>query len=184
RPFRRRYSLPAIPLRCYSSFSNLPAATSAYPRDAMAADSHFDPRPSRIRYVVLALTTMVAVLLYLDRICLSFAERYVKEDLGITDAQMALVLSSFFWAYALGQMPAGWLSDRYGARLMLGLYLAAWSTCTGLLGFAYGLVILVVLRLGCGLFEAGAYPAAAGLIGKWMPFHRRGFASGIVSVGG
>ncbi|HWY86573.1 MAG TPA: MFS transporter [Gemmataceae bacterium] len=141
-------------------------------------------RPSRIRYVVLALTTMVAVLLYLDRICLSFAERYVKEDLGITDAQMALVLSSFFWTYALGQLPAGWLSDRYGARLMLGLYLAAWSVCTGLLGFAYGLVILVVLRLGCGLFEAGAYPAAAGVIGKWMPFHRRGLASGIVSVGG
>jgi sugar phosphate permease len=141
-------------------------------------------RPSRVRYLVLALTTMVAVLLYLDRICLSFAERYVKEDLRITDAQMGLVLSSFFWAYAAGQLPAGWLSDRYGARLMLALYLAVWSTFTGLLGFAYGLAILIVLRLGCGLFEAGAYPAAAGLIGKWMPFHRRGFASGIVSVGG
>jgi sugar phosphate permease len=150
----------------------------------MISDCQVDARPSRVRYFVLALTTMVAALLYLDRICLSFAERYVKDDLRISDAQMGLVLSSFFWAYALGQLPAGWLSDRYGARLMLALFLAVWSAFTGLLGLAYSLTILVLLRLGCGLFEAGAYPAAAGLISKWMPFQRRGFASGIVSVGG
>src|SRR4030088_531777 len=107
----------------------------------MAFDPH-QARPSRIRYLVLALTTMVAVLLYLDRICLSFAERYVKEDLRITDDQMGLVLSAFFWAYAVGQLPAGWVSERYGARLMLAIYLAVWSAFTGLLGFAYGLAIL------------------------------------------
>src|SRR5438874_13507414 len=107
----------------------------------MASDSNIDARPSRIRYFVLALTTMVATLLYLDRICLSFAERYVKEDLGITNDQMGVVLSSFFWAYALGQLPAGWLADRFGARLMLALYVAVWSAFTGLLGFAYGVTI-------------------------------------------
>ena len=150
----------------------------------MASSSHFIDSPTRVRYVVLGLTTMVAVLLYLDRICLSFAALYVKEDLGISNEQMAVVLSAFFWAYALGQLPAGWLADRFGARLMLAVYVAVWSTFTGLLAFAHGLMILIVLRLGCGLFEAGGYPAAAGLIAKWIPLSRRGLASGIVSVGG
>src|SRR5687768_7539669 len=91
--------------------------------------------PTRLRYVVLTLTFVVAVLLYLHRICLSFVERYIKEDLRVSDEQMGLVLSSFFFAYALGQLPAGWLSDRYGARLMLAVYLALWSACVGLLAF-------------------------------------------------
>ncbi|MBI3410721.1 MAG: MFS transporter [Planctomycetes bacterium] len=141
-------------------------------------------RPTNVRYMVLLLATMVAVLLYLDRICLGFAERYVKEDVGLTNNEMAIVLESFFWAYAVGQLPAGWLSDRFGARLMLTLFLAGWSALTGLLGLASTMVWLIVLRFGCGLFEAGAYPACAGVVSKWMPFERRGFASGIISVGG
>jgi MFS transporter, ACS family, glucarate transporter len=143
-----------------------------------------NPRPTRVRYLVLALTTMVAVLLYVDRICLSFLARYVQEDLSISQTEMGFVLSSFFITYALGQLPAGWFSDRFGARLMLGLYLAVWSLFTGLLGLAHSILILVALRLGCGLFEAGGYPAAAGIVRNWMPFNRRGLASGIVSVGG
>src|ERR1700675_3131100 len=74
-------------------------------------------RPTGMRHVVVLLTTMVAVLLYLDRICLSFVERYVKDDLRLTDFQMGVLLGAFFWAYAVGQVPAGFLSDRYGARL-------------------------------------------------------------------
>ncbi len=150
----------------------------------MSIATAFKAPPSRVRYGVLALTTMVAVLLYLDRICLSYFSRYVREDLGMTRTEMGLVLSSFFWTYAIGQLPAGWLSDRFGARLMLALYLAIWSLFTGLLGFAYAMGTMLLLRLGCGLFEAGAYPAAAGVIGNWIPFQRRGLASGIVSVGG
>ncbi|MCI0739429.1 MAG: MFS transporter [Gemmataceae bacterium] len=140
--------------------------------------------PSYVRFVILALTTAVAILLYLDRICLSFAERYIKEDLRLSDGDMAVVLSSFFWAYALAQVPSGWLSDRFGARLMLAVFLVGWSAVTGLLGLATSLLALLALRLGCGLFQAGAYPAAAGVVGNWIPFRRRGLASSIVSLGG
>ena len=150
----------------------------------MAADPPILQRPTRIRYVVLTLTFVVAVLLYLHRICLSFVERYIKEDLRITDDEMGWVLSSFFVAYALGQLPAGWLADRHGARIMLAIYLALWSACVGVLAFAYSLASLIILRSGVGIFQAGGYPASAGLIRKWMPFARRGFASGIVSLGG
>jgi ACS family glucarate transporter-like MFS transporter len=141
-------------------------------------------RPTNVRFVVVLLATMVAVLLYLDRICLSIAERYVREDLGLAEWQMGVLLSAFFWAYALGQIPAGWLSDRYGARIMLSLYVFTWSAFTGLMGVAEGFIALLLLRFGCGLTEAGAYPTSASLLSRWVPFGRRGLASGVVSLGG
>jgi sugar phosphate permease len=141
-------------------------------------------RATRVRHFVVFLTTLVAVMLYLDRICLSLAARSIRDDQGLSDAAMDWLLSAFFWTYAIGQVPAGWLSDRYGVRLTLALYLAFWSAFTGWMGLAFGLASLLLLRLGCGLAEAGAYPAAASLLSVWVPPYRRGLASGIVSVGG
>jgi MFS family permease len=141
-------------------------------------------RPTRVRYLVLVLTTLVAVMLYLDRYCLGFLAPYLVENLGLSTRDIALVLDAFFYTYAFGQVLCGWLSDRYGARLMLALYLAIWSTLTGLMGLAHGFWALILFRLGCGLFEAGAYPACAGLIRRWFPYQRRGLASSIVSIGG
>lgn len=141
-------------------------------------------RPTFIRYIVLGLTTAVAVLLYLDRFCLGYVAPYIRENLGLTNREIAFVLDAFFYTYAFGQIPCGWLSDRFGARLMLSFYLAVWSSLTGLMGLAQGMAVLVAFRLGCGLFEAGAYPSCAGIIRRWIPYQRRGLASGVVSIGG
>jgi MFS family permease len=141
-------------------------------------------RPTAIRYVILALTVCVAVLLYLDRNCVGFVIQYIRQNLGLTEDQANFLLSAFYITYAIGQIPGGWLSDRFGTRLMLALYLFIWSSLTGLMGFVHGYLLLVLFRLGCGLFEAGAYPACAGLIRRWIPFEKRGLASGIVSIGG
>ncbi|MBM3994322.1 MAG: MFS transporter [Planctomycetes bacterium] len=141
-------------------------------------------RPTSVRYYVLALTVCVAVLLYLDRYCLGYITPYVREGMKLTPGETGFMLSAFFLTYAFGQLPGGWLADRYGTRWMLSIYLAIWSVLTGLIGFADGFVLLLILRFGCGLFEAGAYPACAGLIRRWVPYEQRGLASGIVSLGG
>jgi len=141
-------------------------------------------RPSGVRHGMVLLAMLVAVLLYLDRVCLSTAATVVQRDLGISGPEMDWVLSAFFWAYALAQLPAGWIGDRFGARWTLSAYVLLWSATTGLMGLASGVTALVVLRLGCGLFEAGAYPVAAGIVGRWVPFRSRGIASAIVAVGG
>ncbi len=141
-------------------------------------------RPTGVRHVMVAVTTLVAVMLYLDRVCLSIVGEAIKKDQEITPDQYAWLLSAFFWAYALFQIPAGWLGDRYGARLVLSAYLFWWSACTGLIGMASGFAALLALRLGCGMFEAGAYPLASGVIKAWVPFKERGLASGLVAVGG
>lgn len=141
-------------------------------------------RPTGVRHVMVAVTTLVAVMLYLDRVCLSIVGEAIKKDQEISPDQYAWLLSAFFWAYALFQIPAGWLGDRYGARLVLSAYLFWWSACTGLIGMASGFAALLALRLGCGMFEAGAYPLASGVIKAWVPFKERGLASGLVAVGG
>jgi MFS family permease len=142
--------------------------------------------PSRIRYAVLAIATANAFILYLDRICMGAVVQSAsfQQELGLSKDYVGDVLASFFLAYALGQLPAGWLADRFGPRKMLVAYILLWSMFTGLTGFAGGMIALIVLRSACGLSEAGAYPASALLITRWFPFAQRGRANSIVSLGG
>jgi MFS family permease len=137
-----------------------------------------------VRHWVVALATLMAVLLYLDRICLSFTMPFITEDLGLSNQQSAWLLGAFFWTYGLAQVPSGWLSDRFGPRRVLTLYILLWSLFTGLIGFAGSFVALLVYRFGCGLAQAGAYPTSAAMLSRWVPFRARGLASGIVSTGG
>ncbi len=141
-------------------------------------------KATRIRYLIVFCATLMSFLLYLDRFCVSFAIDYIRQDLGMTQGDAKWFLSAFFWSYALAQVPAGWLSDRYGARIMLVIYILTWSLFTGLIGAASSFFILIVTRLGCGLGQAGAYPTAASIVGRWMPVSARGTASGTVATGG
>jgi ACS family glucarate transporter-like MFS transporter len=145
-----------------------------------------DNTPTNVRYYVIGATTLAAVMLYLDRICIAEIAKLdqFKTDLNLSTQQVGNVLSAFFFAYALAQVPAGWLSDRFGARKMLPLYIAIWSFCTILTGLASGLVMLMVARLMFGVAQAGCYPTAGSLIKRWVPLPRRGTASSVVSFGG
>lgn len=141
-------------------------------------------RPSRIRYLVVGLLTAMAVLLYLDRVSLAIPANFIKAELHFSEAQNSWLLGAFFWSYALAQVPSGWLSDRFGKRLMLTVYILLWSLFTGLTGLVESFPALVLLQLGCGLAQAGAYPTSGGMLSLWVPLSWRGLASGIVSTGG
>jgi ACS family glucarate transporter-like MFS transporter len=143
-------------------------------------------QPTRVRYTIVASTTLVAVLLYLDRICI--AEIAKRDDFraafDIGDQGAGAFMSAFFFAYALAQVPSGWLADRFGARGMLTLYVLAWSVCTALTGWAGGFVMLILARVFFGLSQAGCYPTSGSLIKRWIPLAGRGRASSLVSMGG
>ncbi len=141
-------------------------------------------RPSGVRHLIVLLLTLMSVLLYLDRFCVSFAGDYIREDLSLSQTQMSWFLSLFFWSYALSQVPAGWLADRYGARLMLSIYVVAWSLFTAQMGLVSGFVMLMFARLMCGMTQAGAYPTAGGVISRWIPLSKRATASAWVGIGG
>ncbi len=143
-------------------------------------------RATRVRYALLGVATANAFLLYLDRICMSTVVHTPTflHELGLSEGSVGNVLSAFFLAYALGQLPAGFLADRFGPRRMLVIYIALWSACTALTGLAASLTLLIAARLACGLAEAGAYPASARLISRWFPFGHRARASSVVAFGG
>jgi len=143
-------------------------------------------RGTTVRYSIIGATTLTAVILYLDRICIAEIAKLdeFKSDLNLSDQQTGWILSAFFFSYALGQVPAGWLSDRFGARKMLPLYICIWSLCTMLTGLATGFAVLIAARLLFGIAQAGCYPTASSLIRRWTPLPTRGTASSIVSFGG
>jgi sugar phosphate permease len=150
--------------------------------ESMANNSN--AKPTKVRYLIVTAATLMAFLLYLDRFCVSFAQDYIRQDLGLTQSQMSWFISAFFWSYALAQVPAGWMSDRYGARIMLVIYILTWSFFTALIGASTTFFMLIASRLACGLGQAGAYPTSASVVGRWMPITARGTASSIVANGG
>src|SRR6266540_4181913 len=98
-------------------------------RDGLASAPSVE-RPTTVRYGVLAFLTVMAVLLYLDRVCISMAEDSIRDALDLSKPEMSVVFSAFFFAYALAQVPSGWLGDRLGARRMLVACVLLWSVCT------------------------------------------------------
>lgn len=80
-------------------------------------------RPTAVRIVIAGFLTLMACLLYLDRYAVGIASESMRVDLKMTQTQMSWFLSEFFWSYALCQVPAGWLSDRFGPRIVLTAYL-------------------------------------------------------------
>lgn len=143
-------------------------------------------RPTNVRWLVLGATTFTSFMLYLDRVCIGniLASQAFKADIGLNALQQDWIISGFFWAYALCQVPAGYLSDRFGARSMLAFYVAVWSVFTMLGGLTMGFVSLFAARVGLAIMQAGAYPTSVGLLSTWMPFKQRALCSAIVATGG
>src|SRR6478672_605790 len=141
-------------------------------------------RPTRVRYLVVAVTALAALWMYIDRVCFSTLAPDVGAELGIAPHDMSFVLGAFFLTYALFQIPIGSLADVYGPRVVLTVAIVAWSLCTAATSLAGGAAALLIVRLGLGVCEAGAYPAAAGLVRKWASAEERGRLSSVVAFGG
>ena len=143
-------------------------------------------QPTNIRRRIIGVTMLVAFILYLDRNCMGEIVKSAsfKKDLGLSKDDTGRILSAFYFSYALFQVPAGWASDRFGARPMLTIYIVLWSLFTMMTGLVGGFAGLLAARLLCGMAEAGAYPAAMAMIRKWIPLTGRARASGSVALGG
>ena len=140
--------------------------------------------PTRGRHGALAFTLALTAIAYLDRVCISTAAPSIKADLRLTDGQMGYVFSAFTFAYALMEVPTGWMADRFGARAMLTRVVIWWSAMTALTGLAAGFASLFVIRLLFGMGEAGAFPAIARVFSRWLPARSHGRAFGLAVMTG
>jgi len=135
--------------------------------------------PTGVRHGVLAFTLALTAVAYLDRVCIATAAPAMKADLGLSDAQMGYVFSAFTFAYALFEVPSGWLADRFGARLMLTRIVVWWSAMTAATGIAGGFTSLFAVRFLFGAGEAGTFPSIARVYARWLPVRERGRAFGL-----
>lgn len=135
--------------------------------------------PTRVRHGVLLFTLLLTAVAYLDRVCIATAAPAMKADLALTDAQMGYVFSAFTFAYALFEVPSGWLADRFGARLMLTRIVVWWSAMTAATGVVGGFTSLFAVRFLFGAGEAGTFPSIARAYGRWLPARERGRAFGL-----
>ena len=85
------------------------------------------PAGTRVRYRVLWMAFLLAIITFLDRVCISIAAPFVMDDLGLTLVQMSLVFSAFTLAYSLFEVPSGWLGDVMGPRRVLTRIVLWWS---------------------------------------------------------
>lgn len=106
------------------------------------------------------------------------------EDLDVTKEEFGRAVGAFFFAYALMQVPAGWIADRLGARMMLTIFVVAWSLTTIGLGFVNSLAAIVAVRVILGVAQAGAYPTAASALRRWVPASERARSNSAVATGG
>jgi len=141
------------------------------------------PPPTRVRARVLAFAFLLAVVTYLDRICISAAAPFIMRDLHLTVLQMSVVFSAFTLAYSLFEIPSGWLGDVKGPRRVLTRIVLWWSGFTMLTAAARGFPSLVAIRFLFGAGEAGAFPVVARSFSRWFPARERGRANGVLFLG-
>src|SRR5687768_1277663 len=128
-----------------------PAATPAVERVSSGP-------PSRARYWVIVFAISLAVIQYIDRICISQAGPKMQIDLKLSDAQMGWVFSAFTLSYALFEIPCGYLGDRIGPRKVLLRIVLWWSFFTAATGWVRSWFTLVLTRFLFGAGEAGCFP--------------------------
>lgn len=161
-----------------------------------------EARPTLVRYKVLAWACALSMITYIDRVCIKQVGGDMQRALGLTEQQFAWVFSAFGLAYALFEVPSGWLGDRFGPRLVLSRIVLWWSVFTALTGLIwqfsidsgyvlhlFGLdvpllfnsfLLLLLIRFLFGAGEAGAYPNIARALRNWFPYRRRGLAQGLL----
>jgi len=140
-------------------------------------------KPSRARFTLLRFGFALSVVTYLDRVCIATAATSIREDLHLTAVQMGWVFSAFTLAYAIFEIPSGWLGDTIGPRKVLTRIVLWWSAFTMATGAAWTYLSLLTFRFLFGAGEAGAFPNASRSFSQWFPIKERGRAHGIIFMG-
>ncbi len=159
-------------------------------------------KPSNVRYGVLGFACVLSMITYLDRVCFGTVALNIQSEFKLTESEKGWLFTAFAFAYAVFEVPTGWLGDKYGARKTLIRIVLWWSVFTALTGMIYpsfesfnlfgyllpgALVsfgLLLTVRFLFGVGEAGAYPNIARAFHSWFPFKERGSAKGAVWMAG
>src|SRR6201995_3377986 len=142
-------------------------------------------RIGHLRYSIVAMLFAVTIVNYADRATIAIAGPVLSKELGFSPVQMGFIFSAFGWSYVIGQIPGGWLLDRFGSKTVYFVSIFTWSLFTllqgavGLIAATLAFYVLFALRFLVGFAESPSFPANARVVAAWFPANERGTASAI-----
>jgi len=144
---------------------------------------HLSAFPNRRRWSIVSLLFAASLINYLDRATISFALPFISKDFQLTPQGKGLLLSSFFWSYALMQIPIGLGADRFNLRWLYAGAFTIWSFAQGLTGLAGSLTVLIAFRILLGVGESIYLPGGTKIVSLLFDPKERGLPSGLFDFG-
>jgi MFS transporter, ACS family, D-galactonate transporter len=140
-------------------------------------------RASSGRWTIVWLLFAASLINYLDRSSISLALPLLSRDLGLGPESKGVLLSAFFWSYALMQIPVGWATDRVNLRWLYFAAFVLWSLGQGLTGFAGSLTVLIIFRMLLGVGESIYLPGGTKIVSMLFRPEERGLPCGMFDFG-
>ncbi|MGX5715433.1 MFS transporter [Arthrobacter sp. MAHUQ-56] len=137
----------------------------------------------RIRWYLIALLVIGGIINYLDRNNLSIANTTIAKEFGLSAFQMGLLLSAFSWPYAIANLPAGYLVDRFGPKKMFAWAAGLWSIVSMLSSMANSFGFLYAARVALGVAESPFFTSGLKVADKWFNKTERALPVSIVNTG-
>lgn len=137
-------------------------------------------RPTHARYRVVVFAVTLAIIQYIDRVSISKAMPLIQRDLQFSDVQAGYIFGAFTLAYALFEIPTGWLGDKLGPRKVLLRIVLWWSVFTAATAHATSAVGMMVVRFLFGAGEAGCFPNLTKAFTTWLRPDERVRAQGVL----
>ena len=135
------------------------------------------------RWGIVGLLFVASLINYLDRATISMALPLISRDLHLDPTTKGVLLSAFFWSYALMQVPIGWCADRFNLRWLYAGAFALWSVAQGLTGLVKGLTALIAFRILLGVGESVYLPGGTKIVSLLFAPKERGLPSGLFDFG-
>lgn len=138
---------------------------------------------NHFRWGIVTLILIAAVINYFDRANLSIANSTIAREFDLSSTQMGLLLSAFLWPYAIANLPAGWLVDKFGPKKIFSFGLTLWSAVTIIAGFTSGYGTLYALRVLLGVAESPFFTTGIKVTNMWFSDKERGLPTSIINTG-
>lgn len=154
--------------------------------DTVAETPHLtttEKRSVRIRWFLVGFLILGGVVNYLDRSTLSVANTTIAGEFGLNALEMGLLLSAFSWPYAIANLPAGYLVDKFGPKRMFAFAAGAWSVVSMVTAAANSFGVLYALRVALGIAESPFFTSALKVNERWFNKRERALPVALVNTG-
>lgn len=138
----------------------------------------------RMRWIAIILVTAAIAFNYMDRSTLAIGNLKIRQEFGINATAVGALGSAWALTYGIAQLPSGYLLDRMGPKVLVGISMVVWSLFQAAGGIASSYFLLMLSRIGLGATEAPCFPSATRSVSDWFDVKDRGIPSGVYTSGG